>query len=48
MRRDLLTLTGTFLSLALIVWAFWGNPAKSARMQTVELNKSDVRAGPGL
>jgi hypothetical protein len=42
MRRDLLTMTGAFFSLALIVWVFWGNPERSsAHVQTVEWIKSD-------
>jgi len=42
MRRDLLTLTGTFLSLALLIWALWGNPERSsAHIQIVEWIKSD-------
>ena len=42
MRRDLLTMTGAYFSLALLIWAFWGNPKRSsAHIQTVEWTKSD-------
>ena len=34
MRRDLLVLSGASIGVALITWAFWGNPDKDFGVRT--------------